>query len=100
MDVRKNELLTKAARIFRGALFLALVWTMTTIIVIWTVGFFFANMLQCYPISENWTGSGGTADTCINEDMIYIGQAFSDAITDLMILVMPIPCVSLPMSPL
>lgn len=67
---------------------------MITIIVIWTISFFFANMLQCYPISENWTGLGGTADTCIDENMMYVGQAFSDAITDLIILVMPVPCVS------
>ena len=99
-NVHKNGILTEPARIFRGALFLAIVWTMITIIVIWTVGFFFANMLQCYPISENWTGLGGTADTCIDENMMYIGQAFSDAITDLIVLVMPIPCVSAPAHPL
>ncbi len=69
---------------------------MITIILIWSVGFFFANMLQCYPISDNWTGLGGTANTCIDENMMYLGQAFSDAITDLIILVMPIPCVSTP----
>ncbi|CAD6582042.1 MAG: hypothetical protein ASARMPRED_000769 [Alectoria sarmentosa] len=80
-------------RIFRGALFLAFVWTMIMIIVIWTVTFFFANLLQCYPISENWTGLGGSADTCIDENMMYLGQAFSDAITDLIILAMPIPCI-------
>ena len=68
---------------------------MITINVVWTVAFFFANMLQCYPMSENWTGLGGTADTCIDENMMYVGQAFSDAITDLIILAMPIPCVSL-----
>ena len=66
---------------------------MITIIVIWTVGFFFANMLQCYPISVNWTGLGGNGDACIDENMMYLGQAFSDAITDLIILVMPIPWV-------
>lgn len=69
---------------------------MITVIVMWTVAFFFANMLQCYPISENWTGFGGTADTCIDENMMYLGQAFSDAITDLIILVMPILRVSFP----
>lgn len=69
---------------------------MITIVVTWTVAFFFANMLQCYPLSENWTGSGGTADTCIDENMMYVGQAFSDAITDLIILIMPIPCVRSP----
>ena len=67
---------------------------MITIVVIWTVSFFFANMLQCYPISVNWTGLAGSADTCIDENMMYLGQAFSDVITDLMILTMPIPCVS------
>ena len=72
---------------------------MITVIVIWIVGFFFSNMLQCYPISENWTGGGGTLDTCIEENMMYVGQAFSDAITDLIILVMPIPCVSDPAHP-
>ena len=97
-DFRKNASLTAFARIFgvRGPLFLPIIWTMITITVIWTVTFFFANMLQCYPISENWTGLGGTTDTCINENMMYVGQAFSDAITDLIILVMPIPCVSFP----
>lgn len=93
---RENESLTKFARIFcvRGALFLTIIWSMIGIIVIWTIGFFFSNMLQCYPISENWNGSGGSDETCIHENMMYLGQAFSDAITDLIILVMPIPCVS------
>ena len=98
MTVCKDEIITMSARIFsvcRG-LFLAFVWAMITVIVIWTVGFFFANMLQCYPISENWTGFGGTAETCIDENMMYLGQAFSDSITDLIILIMPIPCVSSP----
>lgn len=96
IKVRIKDLLTKPKRIFHTPLFLALVWTMITVIGIWTVGFFFANMLQCYPISENWTGLGGTAGTCIDENMMYVGQAFSDAITDLIILAMPIPCVSFP----
>lgn len=89
----KLSVLLLYKRIFHGALFLASVWTMITVIVIWTVAFFFANMLQCYPISENWTGLGGSADTCIDENMMYVGQAFSDAITDLIILAMPIPCI-------
>ena len=89
-------MLTMSARIFcvRGTVFLAFVWTMIIIIVIWTVGFFFASMLQCYPISENWTGLGGTVETCIDENMMYLGQAFSDSITDLIILIMPIPYVN------
>lgn len=44
-----------------------------------------ANMFQCYPISENWKGLGGTHKTCINETMMYLGQSSSDAILDRMI---------------
>jgi hypothetical protein len=57
-------------------------WGMITVIIVWTVAFFFSNMLQCIPFSQNWTGLGGSPDQCIDENMMYLGQAFSDAITD------------------
>ena len=75
-----------SSRIFRGTakarLFVATIWTLIVIVAIWTISFFFANMLQCLPISLNWTGAGGSAQACINENMMYIAQAMSDAITD------------------
>ena len=48
----------------------------------WTIAFFFANLFQCMPISENWTGYGGTVETCINTVDMYLGQAYSDVISD------------------
>ena len=48
----------------------------------WTIAFFFANLLQCIPLSVNWTGFGSTADNCINTNQMYLAQAWSDVFTD------------------
>lgn len=80
-------------RIFRGEIIIKAIWTMISVVIVWTVAFFFANMLQCIPLSLNWTGLGGNNFQCIDENMMYLGQAFSDVITDVMILSMPLPCI-------
>lgn len=48
----------------------------------WTIAFFFANLFQCIPIWQNWIGYGGTVDTCINTIDMYLGQAYSDVLSD------------------
>ncbi|MCJ1420086.1 hypothetical protein MMC32_006443 [Xylographa parallela] len=80
-------------RIFRGSLFTVVVWTMIVITIIWTVAFFFANLLQCIPIWINWTGEGVTAENCIDETTMYLAQAWSDVFTDVAILSIPLPLV-------
>ena len=80
-------------RVFRGNTFNAAVWTMISIICIWTVAFFFANLLQCYPIWLNWEYSGAAVALCINTNMMYLAQAWTDVLTDVMILSLPIPCI-------
>lgn len=55
---------------------------MTAIITLWTIAFFFANMFQCVPIWINWVGEGVTPDNCIHETEMYLGQAWSDVLTD------------------
>ena len=80
-------------RVFRGNTFNAAVWTMISIIGIWTVAFFFANLLQCYPISLNWEASGALISSCIKTNMMYLAQAWTDVLTDVMILSLPIPCI-------
>ena len=58
----------------------------------WTIAFFLANLLQCTPISENWTSWIVTPGSfCIETSMMYIAQAWSDVLTDVMILAMPLP---------
>ena len=80
-------------RVFRGNTFNAAVWTMISIIGVWTVAFFFVNLLQCYPISLNWEASGAQADSCIKTNTMYLAHAWTDMLTDVMNLSLPIPCI-------
>ena len=80
-------------RVFRGNTFNAAVWTMISIVGVWTTAFFFANLLQCYPIQLNWEASGALAASCIQTNTMYLAQAWTDILTDVMILSLPIPCI-------
>lgn len=55
---------------------------MVVLVTVWTVAFFFTNLLQCFPISVNWTGWGAAVDSCINTNEMFLAQAWSDVITD------------------
>lgn len=55
---------------------------MIGLMVAWTIAFFFANLFQCVPIWENWVNYNSTTDTCIDELSMYLGQAYSDVISD------------------
>lgn len=66
---------------------------MIALTVIWTIAFFTVNLLQCLPISENWSSLGAPPGTCIKTTMMYLAQAWSDVFTDVMILSMPLPWV-------
>ena len=62
---------------------------------IWTVGFLFADMFQCIPISVGWTGWGNEEGKCIDVNRMMIAQAWSDVATNLVILLLPLGCVSI-----
>ena len=95
-------------RLFRGKVFNITSWIMVAIVSMWTIAFFFAHLLECVPIEAN-SGSNGLESTCVNEIPMYIGETWSDMITDgmhclpypsataniapVIILVMPIPIV-------
>lgn len=55
---------------------------MISLTVGWIIAFFFANLLQCIPLATNWNGLGTTAGACIDTNQMYLGQAWSDVITD------------------
>ena len=81
-------------RIFQGDTFRKVTIGMFGVIFCWTVGFFFSNLFQCWPININWNTNGGTSQSrCIDSNIMYIAQAYSDVIIDLMILAMPLPCI-------
>ena len=66
---------------------------MIGLIIIWTIAFFLAYLLQCLPISESWNSLHPAPGHCIDGSMMYQAEAWSDIFTDLMILSMPLPWV-------
>ncbi|KAL9130162.1 MAG: hypothetical protein Q9175_007099 [Cornicularia normoerica] len=78
-------------RIFIPRTFSIISWVVIGLTVTWTIAFFAANLLQCWPISANWTGLDAAPDTCINTTMMYLAQAWSDVFTDILILSIPLP---------
>ncbi len=98
--------------IFQGTLISLAVWTNIAIVCSWTIGFFFANLLECYPVSINWAVPGSqNYDSCIDTSMMMLAQYYSDTFTDrksqapqrifkgmltqveVVILSLPIPCI-------
>ena len=63
-------------------MFNGFIWTMVAVTSSWIIGFFFANLLQCAPVSRNWIGLGASPEYCIDTNMMYIAQAWSDIFTD------------------
>lgn len=80
-------------RIFPGETFKKFITGGYCIVFAWTVGYFFAGMLQCWPISINWDGVGWDPYRCIDTNMMYYSHVWSDVFTDLAILAMPLPCI-------
>ncbi|PVH97493.1 hypothetical protein DM02DRAFT_674116 [Periconia macrospinosa] len=61
---------------------------------IWTVSFLFARVLQCGPkMSIIWTFSANRAKLCKAADPISNGFMISDVITDLIVVLSPIPVI-------
>ena len=79
-------------RIFFTKTFSIISWVMIGLTVIWTIAFFVANLLQCLPISDNWS-MGFTPDACIRTGIMYLAQAGSNVVTDALMLLMPLPWV-------
>lgn len=80
-------------RIFTGDIFRKAVYVGYAVVFVWTVGFFFANLLQCWPISVNWVGYGADDEHCIDTTTMIVGAAWADVFTDVAILAMPLPCI-------
>ena len=80
-------------RIFTGETFRKTIMIGFAVVFGWTIGFFFANLLQCWPISINWTGFGGDERYCIDSNIMLVAHAWSDTFTDVAILALPLPCI-------
>ncbi len=89
----KMTVLLLYRRIFPGETFKKAVMIGYGVVFLWTVGYFFSNLFQCWPIATNWTWWGFSKDLCINTNMMILSQSWSDVFTDLAILAMPLPCI-------
>jgi len=80
-------------RIFRGTVFNIATWFLIGLVAAWMVAFFFANLLECVPISEAWVNAPGLGGNpkCIHAVPMYLAQVYSDVVLDVLILVVPIP---------
>jgi len=69
--------------------------TMITIVTLWTIAFFFVNLLECgTKLSINWKATQLQAnELCIDEEKMNEGNIFSDFILDVIILLMPLPTI-------
>jgi hypothetical protein len=61
------------------------------IVALWTIATVGATIGQCVPIQGAWDKS--TKATCINSDVFWVAYAVGNIITDVMVLVLPIPSI-------
>ena len=54
---------------------------MIVLVLLWSIGYFFANLFQCLPIESNWSGNG-VSSTCVEELTMYISECWTDVIMD------------------
>ncbi|KAL8925665.1 MAG: hypothetical protein Q9208_003348 [Pyrenodesmia sp. 3 TL-2023] len=80
-------------RIFQGRWIQRAIWVMVAVDFVWTVGFFFSFLLQCYPFRINWTGLAFVEDYCVDTNSLLFAHMWSDIITNIIILSLPVPAI-------
>ncbi|MCJ1313247.1 hypothetical protein MMC25_006924 [Agyrium rufum] len=85
----KLSILLFYQRIFVGKVFNVLTWIAFAITFAWTVGFFFANLLDCIPFSGNWGITDEEVAGCVDVNALLVALSISDILSDLFILVLP-----------
>lgn len=68
------------------------IWVTIVIVVGYSIGIFFSLIFACNPIARSWdiTIQEGS---CINRPALYIATAVLGIVTDVMLLVLPLPLV-------
>lgn len=90
----KMSVLLMYRRLFLGTLFSRYSLLMCVVIVLFSLSFFFAFAFQCRTNIQNWWTSVETIERyCDNTGAIDFGFVIADVLTDIMILVIPIPIV-------
>lgn len=88
----KFSLLTFYVRIFAIRSFRIMAYVVATIVTGWAISVFLETFLLCRPFAYNWDPTI-TDFTCGNRNAAYIGAGSLNIVTDLMVLILPIPMV-------
>lgn len=93
----KLSLLFFYRRIFsigRGKVFNAITVGMISVITIWTIGFFFGFLFICGShFTAYWSSLASEKVYCVNTMFLHNWYAISDVITDIIVLIIPLPLV-------
>ncbi|KAI9041876.1 uncharacterized protein KD926_006422 [Aspergillus affinis] len=87
----KISILLLYRRIFPVRKFQIASWIVGGLVCTWCLAVFITVLLQCRPISLNWDKS--QPGTCIDSKQFFFGNAISNLLIDVVILMMPIPMV-------
>lgn len=81
-------------RIFRGKIFDIASWSMVAIVIIWTFGFFFTMIFECRTeFWAFWSTLNDLLTHCLDDVKFQKVLSVSDVITDILILMIPIPII-------
>ena len=90
----KLSVLLLYRRLFLGRIFGFYSLAMCILIVLWSFAFFFATAFQCGTRISAWWTSVKTIDQyCDKTAVLELGFGISDVITDLMVLMIPLPII-------
>ena len=89
----KISILLFYSRIFPGLSFRKILYGLGTAILLWEVCCQFTTIFECSPIEYFWRNRATTQGSCIDVQGFLIGQAVPNIVTDVVILIIPLPLV-------
>lgn len=82
-------------RIFANNTFRLITTMAITIVTGWLISFFFVIVFQCTPIASQWQNLEiMNQKNCVSQQPFYYANSITDLLTDLMVLVLPLPMVA------
>lgn len=91
LAVTKLSVLILYRRVFITQAFRISTWILGVVVLLWWIGTFFADVFICIPVERNWNPS--IAGHCGNKQLVGIITPIPWIVTDLIILLMPLPMV-------
>ncbi|MCJ1476642.1 hypothetical protein MMC13_005310 [Lambiella insularis] len=87
----KLSILLFYARIFPNKNFRKQLYAVGAVVIMWWISCQFTTIFECTPIDYFWTADSGVDGRCIAIQKYFLGQAIPSIITDLVILIIPLP---------